>query len=93
MDPVLERVEHAFLHLQYLFSFVGVVSEIDEVVDDGRVNLLVLARDDHRCHTDKLQLASFDLSRTEESICEVDRQKQGLWQHLKLPMYFDEPVA
>ena len=55
-----ERVEDPQLHLPDLPGSVGVVSDVNEVVDLGCVHLLHLAGEEHGSHAHQLQLVAFD---------------------------------
>ena len=55
-----ERAEHAQLHLSYVGRGVGIVSDVDEVVDLRSVHLLDLAGNEHGGDTDQLELVPSD---------------------------------
>ena len=52
----------------------------------GSEDLFILGSDKHCCYTDKLQLDQRDNTQRQESIDNVDRDPQGLWQHVVTQM-------
>ena len=88
----VELREHVALHLQDLLARVRLVGDVHEVAALGRVDLLVLGRDEHRRDADQLQVAALDLLLLEVAIDQVDGQVQGLRHQLELQVHLDEPV-
>ena len=78
----VERPQDVQLHLTDLQRRVGVVGDVNEVVDLGRVHLLVLGRDPHATDANQLQLLALDVAATMRKITIQDghRQIKGLLQ-------------
>lgn len=74
----VQHFEDQLLHPQNLFLRVRVVRDVDELAEVGRVNFLVLGRDEHAGRTDQLQLGPLDAHDAEKAIDVVDGQVDGL---------------
>ena len=72
----LEDAEDVHLHLEDLPLGVGAVRDVDEVLDLGRVDLLVLGGHQHRGHAHQLQLGSRHRATTHLHL-QVPRQRLG----------------
>ena len=68
--------EHQALHGTDVLLGVGVVGDVDKVVDLGGVHLLVLRGDQHGGHTHQLQLATANLLQLEQ---------ERFWGNFKIP--------
>ena len=88
----LEHAEHEAFGLLDLVHGVATVDHVHHLRDRGRVDLLVLGRDQQRRRADELQLAErHDLAR-QEPVDEVDAQEQRLRQQMKTSVHLDDPV-
>ena len=52
MDAELEGSEHMLLHLKDFFPGVGIVCDVNEVRNDGRIDLLVFGGYEHAGDSD-----------------------------------------
>ena len=68
VDVEIELHEHTELHLKDLFFGKGSLRTRNEVLDTRRVNLFVLAGNEHGSDPDELQLSSLNVHGLEESI-------------------------
>ena len=89
VDVELDRLEDLALHLQNLLRVIEPVRELDEVVHDGRVNLLELTGDPERCDTEQLELAQSDVFFTQVPINDVNSDKERFGAHFALDLKAD----
>ena len=88
----LEGKKNVAFHVQDLRPFVGVFGYIDEVLHRGRVNFLVLGRDEERCHADELSDVFFNSDHAEVTVDQVDGNEQSFGEQLEFAVDVDEPV-
>ena len=55
-EAVVQDFEHVSLHAADAVAAVGAVGDEDKVVDLRGIHLLVLAGNEHGCHSDQLEL-------------------------------------
>lgn len=55
-EAVVQDFEHVSLHAADAVTAVGAIGDEDKVVDLRGVHLLVLAGNEHGCHSDQLEL-------------------------------------
>ena len=89
---VLERLDHLLLHAEDLLLRVGLVRDVDQVLELRRVDLLVLAREEQRRHADELQVRPLDGRPEQVAVDEVHREVQRLGHELELEVHLDQPV-
>ena len=79
----VERPDDAQLHLPDLGLRVRVVRDVDEVGDGGSVDLLDLRDEEHRGHSDQLQLGAGDAaalqSQESDKICKLFSRIPETW--------------
>ena len=89
---VFERLDHLLLHAEDLLLRVGLVRDVDQVLELRRVDLLVLAREEQRRHADELQVRPLDGRPEQVAVDEVHREVQRLGHELELEVHLDQPV-
>ena len=89
VDVELDRLEDLALHLQNLLRVIEPVRELDEVVHDGRVDLLELTGDPERCDAQQLKLAQSDVFFTQVPIDNVNSDKERFGAHFALDLKAD----
>ena len=88
----VELGEHEAFHLKDLLARVRLVGDVHEITALGSVDLLVLGRDEHRGHTDELQLVARNRLLLEESVDQVGGEVEGLRHELEFEVDLNEPV-
>ena len=87
-----KNFQHQVLHPQHLTLVVGVVSDVDELPHVRRVDLLVLAGDEHGGGAHQLQLGSLDRHVGEEPVDVGHGEVEGLGVELVLLAHLHQPV-
>ena len=77
----VERPDDAQLHLPDLGLRVRVVRDVDEVGDGGSVDLLDLGDEEHRGHSDQLQLGAGDAAALQSQ--ESDKNLRIIFQNTR----------
>lgn len=88
----LKLLQYFSLFFDYLFSPVGVICDVHEVVDIRRIDLLVLGRYQHACHSDQLVVLSLYQALRAESVDQVYAYEQRFWQQFVFEVDVDEPI-
>mmetsp|Transcript_49608 Transcript_49608/g.158716 ORF Transcript_49608/g.158716 Transcript_49608/m.158716 type:complete len:371 (-) Transcript_49608:136-1248(-) len=91
-DLEVQHGEHGDLHLQHLLLGVGLVRDVDKVVDLRGVQLLELRRNQQRRDADELQVPPQSAPPLQEAVDEADGQEEGLGPELVLLVHVHEPV-
>jgi hypothetical protein len=82
----------ALLHFEDFIRRILTVGDVDKVLEQWWVNLLVLGGDKHGCGPDQLHMTfAYHLER-QVPIYNVNSQKKGLWQQLKVVVSLNEPI-
>ena len=80
------------LNREHLLLRERVLGHLDEVRDDGRVELVELARDKHRCNTKKLKLHDLDVLARQESIDQIYCALNRFWYQFKFDLDYHQPI-
>jgi len=75
-----------------LFLSEAIVGDVAEVLNVRRENLLVLGGNEHRSHTDQLELIQHDDLVCQKPIDNVDGQEEGLREETEASVNLDEPI-
>ena len=92
MDVKVEVEENVALHLEDLSSRVRVISEVHEVFDSGRVDLLILGRYQESSNANELNLTFLNLEDGKVTIDQIDCQEEGLWKQFEFGVHADYPI-
>ena len=68
------------------------VRELDEIVHDGRVDLLELTGDPERCDAEQLELAQSNVFFTQVPINDVNSDKERFGAHFAFNLKVDQPI-
>ena len=88
----VELREHGALGREDLLARVRLVRDVHKVAALGRVDLLVLRRDEHRRDPDELQLVPLHRLLLEVAVDQVDGEVHRLGAQLELVVHLDQPV-
>ena len=84
--------EDVLLHGQDLLPGVGIVGQVDEVLDRGRVDFFILGRDEQCSHTNELDFGFEHVEDGEVAVHQVNCDVKSLGQQLELGVDADDPV-
>jgi hypothetical protein len=76
----LQHAEHESFGLEDFLRGIAIVDHVDNLMNRGAVDFLILGCDEDGCCADELQLAQGDDLARQESVDVVDAEEQGLWQ-------------
>jgi len=71
---------------------VSIISDIDEVLNNGSINFFVFTGNQHGSDTDQLQVLSGDLFFLKVPVNQIDGEVERFWHQLEFVMHVDEPV-
>ena len=80
----VQRVHDLQLHLEDLVLREGILGDLHEISDHGRVELVNLAGDEHSCYAQQLELQDLDRLDLQEAINYAQGSLEGLWGQLEL---------
>ena len=80
------------LHGKNFLLGVGLVADVDEVLDLGGVDFLILAGYEKTCDSDELEFLSLDGFRIQKSIDEIYAHVERFWEELKIDVNVHEPI-
>mmetsp|Transcript_5840 Transcript_5840/g.23927 ORF Transcript_5840/g.23927 Transcript_5840/m.23927 type:complete len:316 (+) Transcript_5840:400-1347(+) len=87
-----QGVEHVLLHAQDLLAGVSLVGDVHEVANLRRPDLLVLGREEHRRHTNQLEVLPGHHLLGEEAIDQVVGEEERFRHKLELQVHLNEPI-
>ena len=61
LDVKIKCLQNTPLHCEDFLFCVGVVSDVNKVLDDGGINLFILAGNEHGGYSDELELGAIYL--------------------------------
>ena len=84
--------EHEPFSLENLVHGVTIIDHINNLLDRGAVDLLILGSKEESSCADQLKLSYRDNLDGQKAIDIVDREEQSFWQQLEAMMDLDHPV-
>jgi hypothetical protein len=91
-DVELEALEDNPLATKDLVATVSALGHVNEFLDGGSHDLLVLGGDEHGGDTDELELDKRDDAVREETVDEVDGDPEGFGEHVVTHVDLEEPI-
>ena len=73
----VESAQNVILHLKELLFGIGVISDVNEILDFGGINLLILARNQQSSYSYQLESGLIYLYSFEKSVDNVNCYKEG----------------
>ena len=84
--------QYLLLHVEYLLGCVHVATDVDVVLQERRVNLLVLGGDKHGRHCHQLYVSVAYLTAAQVPVNDVDCEEEALGKQFEVMMDLNEPV-
>lgn len=87
-----QLLENLCLHVQDVLGSVGIVTDCDVVLEDGRVDFFELPHYHLRGDSHQLQLRALNLPLGQISVNQIHAEKEGLGKKLEFLVHIHEPV-